>query len=211
MIDHDIRNLKARSQRFKVADKAIKTFSGVATTINSLPDPQKLWALLGLNCGMTNADLGEMTWDMIELKSGILTRKRVKTKDVKNVPIVRYKLWKETLDLLKALPGRQGLVFTTAGKNSQMYTTRFEGDKAKKKDLFSTYWQRLEPKPSIPLAKFRSVAATTLKTKGIYRGFVKMFLGHVADELADKHYAAESDEPFFEALDFIRESLLVER
>ncbi len=60
-----------------------------------------MYALLGLNCGMSNTDLAGLKKSEVDLKEGTLTRKRVKTGDNDNVPIVCYKLWPETLKLLK--------------------------------------------------------------------------------------------------------------
>jgi len=199
-------NLKSKRHRFKVVLPAVRTFSNVSAVLDSLPARPRLWALLGLNCGMTAVDLGDLNWEQINLKSGTLTRRRIKTEAQASVPTVTYKLWPVTLALLKAQPTKTGFVFVTdTGK--PLYETRYVNGKAVKKDLFSTYWNRIEPKPTISLGKFRSIAATELKKKLIYRGFVELFLGHAPDSIADKHYAAETDEPFFEACEFIRESL----
>jgi integrase len=201
------RNLRLKTMRFKVKAKAIKTYEGVAATIQGLPDNLALYALLGLNCGMTAADMGALTWEQIDPKKRTLTRKRVKTEDQENVPTVTYKLWPETLAALLATPRRTGLVFLTkTGKPLHQAWFDAEG-KAKHKDLFGAYWKKHEPKPTIPLGKFRSIAATQFKKSIKYRGFADYFLGHAAGSMADKHYAAEANKPFFEALDFIHSQL----
>jgi hypothetical protein len=71
-------------------------------------------------------------------------------------------------------------------------------------DMFSTHWNRLAEKPAIPLGKYRSVGATTLKRDEVWRGFVEYYLGHAPASVADKHYSAEADPPFFKALRFLR-------
>lgn len=208
------RNLKLRTHRFKSASKPIKKFVGVKGELDRLSDSHRLWALLGLNCGMTQADLGSLTWDMIDMKAGTLTRKRVKTEQESNVPVVTYRLFPETMKLLKSLAKRSGdgLVFTTSAGH-RMYEVRYEDSetgmsRALKKDLFSTYWNRQTPKPKIPLGKYRSIAATALKRDNRFRSFVDYFLGHSPKEISDKHYSAEWDESFFEALDFIHKTVL---
>lgn len=199
-------NLKSKQHRWKPKRKKVKTFSGVKDELEQLETRCRLWALLGLNCGMTQADLGALRWDQIDLAKKTLTRVRVKTED-EDVPEVCYKLFPETLALLKALPNKSGLVFTTE-EGQPLYVVKYDGQKVTKKDLFSTYWNRQSRKPAIPLGKYRSIGATALKGEATYRTFVDYFLGHAPKTLADKHYAGEADKPFFEALDFVHSEIL---
>jgi len=205
------KNLKAKGHRFKLKRKKIDTFEGVAKAISSLPDEPRLWAMLAVNTGMTQADLGALNWDMINLKAGTLTRYRVKTQAHKNAPTVCYKLWPTTLKFLKARATKKGLVFSTEKSDKPLYETRFEEKDGKKvaikKDLFSTYWKRIEPHPSIPLGKFRHIGATTLKTNNLYRGFRDLYLANVPEGIGDTHYSAENDQAFWECLEYIRKTL----
>jgi hypothetical protein len=109
---------------------------------------------------------------------------------------------------LKKLPHRKGLLFTTkTGK--PLYETRYNDDgKPVIKDMFRLYWSRLEPKPVIPLKAFRSIGATTLNTDKVYRQYKDYYLAHAPRTVADQHYAAEADKPFFDALEFIRTEVL---
>lgn len=202
------RNLNERRHRKNIIHKEIKRYSNLIDVLRSLPDQQKLWALLALNCGMTAADIGQTSWEQIDKNEWILTRRRVKTGDIKSTPTVRYRLWRETIHLLKKVNSRRGLIFRTSN-GQPMYCCWYENGKMKKKDLLSSYWQRLKPKPTITLGKFKSVASTELKKKAILRSYVEYFLGHAASKLSDIHYSAEIDEPFFEALEFIRKELKI--
>lgn len=206
LLENRPRNLDTK--RFKVHLQAIRKFENVKNILEELPENFRLWGLMGLNCGMTAADLGGLSWDMIDLTKWTLTRKRVKTKDQKNVPTVCYKLWPETIAELKKIPHRTGIVFQTR-EGKPLYSTSYNAaGKALKKDLFSTYWQRSDPKPSIPLGKFRSIGSTQLKKPGSsYRWAVEIFLGHAPSTMESKRYSAEDDEPFFEATDFIRQQI----
>lgn len=202
------RNLKAKEHRKKREHKEVQRFDGVKQVLDSLPEEQRLWALLGLNCGMTNADLGKSTWEQINQKKWTLTRRRSKTGSNPKTPTVTYKLWPETIALLKTLPTRTGLLFITrTGK--PLHETRYDDAQAvKAKDLFATYWNKLDPKPKISLGKFRSIAATALKEDARFRDFRDYFLAHAPRTMADQHYSAEADKPFFEATDFIRSVVL---
>lgn len=197
-------NLKSKLHRWKPKRKKVKTFSGVKAELDQLDAKLRLWALLGLNCGMTQADMGALRWEQINLTKATLTRVRVKTESQQEVPEVCYKLFPETLALLKALPNKSGLVFTT-DKGQPLYTVSYDGAKVKKKDLFSTYWNRQTRKPIIPLGKYRSIGSTCIKKT--HRGFTDYFLGHAPASLADRHYAGESDEPFFEALNSLHSQI----
>lgn len=214
LIDNEPRNLREKSHRKKKVHKPIKKFENIREEVDSLDAPFRLWVLLGLNCGMTPADLGEITWDtdvdgypQIDTQKWILTRRRVKTGDQPQVPTVRYKLWPETIKELKKLPTRKGLLFLTSNK-TPMYETKYQANgKPTKKDLFSDYWQDIKDKPSFTLGKVRSISSTQLKKRPSYRGYVDYFLAHAPGKLSDQDYSAEDDDAFFEALEFIRKAL----
>jgi len=207
ILANEPRNLKLRSHRKKRVHVEVRQFDGVREAIKALPFPHTLWAVLALNCGMTNADLGATRWDQIDTEKWILTRRRAKTGDDPGTPTVRYKLWKETITALQKLPSREGLLFTT-GNGSPMYKAWYDEDgTTHKKDMFSSYWTRLDPKSPIPLGKFRSIGATALKQDKLFRQYADLYLGHAAASLTDIHYGAESWGPFFEATEFIHKAI----
>ena len=201
-------NIKLKQHRKKPTYQAVKQFANVKEVIEGLKMPYCLWALLGVNCGMTNADLGGLTWEMINRTTWVLTRRRAKTGDNPNSPTVSYKLWTETVAALKELGVKEnGLVFMTSN-GKPMYDVHYtENGKPSKKDMFANKWQRLKPACTIPLAKFRSIGSTYLKHDEQWRGYVDLFLAHTPKTLADINYSAESDPPFFRALAFIRSEL----
>jgi integrase len=88
---------------FEVKARKIKTHSPaeVRAVLSTLKPRLRLYAMLGLNCGMTSVDMGQMTKGMVDLDNGRIVRRRVKTGGHENVPTVDYKLWPETLELLR--------------------------------------------------------------------------------------------------------------
>jgi len=207
------RNLRSNDHKKEKEHREIARYDSplVRETIAELPSPIQLWALLGLNCGMTNADLGALDWSQINQRSWILTRRRVKTGKNPKVPTVKYKLWPEVIERLQALlPQKSGLVFTTLS-DGPMYHTRFvEGEatkKAKVTDNFAQRWAEIKPRPRIPLSHFKKVSATALKSDNRFARFTDYFLGHTPKTIADQHYGPESDEPFFEALEFVHDRI----
>ena len=200
-------NLKVKSHRKRTVYKAVKTWNGVKDTVEALPAPYRLWALLGLNCGCTPVDLGSLTWEQIDTTRWILTRRRQKTGDLPTTPTVRYELFPEVIDALKQLPHRTGLLFKTQ-RGLPMYKTGYRPNgQAFKKDMFTVFWYRLDPRPEIPLGKFRNIGANYLEASEHYRGYVDYFLAHTPKTISQQHYTTPSDEPFFRALRFIREQL----
>ena len=61
----------------------------------------RLYILLMLNCGMTQKDIGDLLVSEVDWNVGRVIRKRSKTSDHENVPVVDYLLWPETFRLLK--------------------------------------------------------------------------------------------------------------
>lgn len=201
------RNVGSKILRFKAEARAIKTYPAdfVRATVQALPDLLRLWALLGLNCGMTNADIGALRQDMVA--DGFLVRKRVKTAGNENVPTVRYRLWPETLDLLKRHRATSSDLWFVSQSGTPLVTTREVGGKVKAKDLVNLAWKRHRKCP-IPVSKFRNVAATTLETHESYGRYVEHFLGHSPRSIKDRHYAAPSQEVFDKAISWLHDACL---
>ncbi len=207
-------NLKFKSHRKAKVHKAIKRYDNVPAIVQSLPEDFRLWALLGLNCGMTNRDFGSITWDadidgfpQIDQERWILTRRRGKTGHLPQSPTVRYKLWPETIEALERLPTRTGLLFTSKSGGPMYRTFYRENGTPGKMDLFADRWNDLKTKPPITLGKFRSVGATALNTDKLFRSYKEYFLANAPGGTTNQHYAAEDDKPFFEALEHIRTTL----
>ena len=61
------RNLDSRTFKFKVQPKAVKTYTReVKDCLDGLNAALRLYAMLGLNCGMTNVDIGSSARDQIK-------------------------------------------------------------------------------------------------------------------------------------------------
>jgi len=88
---------------FTVHIKEIKPYTTdeITTLLQRASSRTKLYILLGLNCGFTQGDIATLVKSEIDLEAGTITRKRMKTKKSKNVPIVCYPLWKTTNALLQ--------------------------------------------------------------------------------------------------------------
>lgn len=228
MIETLPRNLKSKDHRRKLDHQEVETFDHVKEFVDQLPVSLRTWAMLCLNCGMTAADLGSLFWadatltlgesiaigqeeakvmGLIDSNTWTIRRRRSKTGKNPKTPTVTYKLWPETIRLLKGLPRRSHLVFVTEN-GSPMYVSKYttkttSKSKVSRKDLFGDYWRGQR----INLGKLRSVAADMLYGHELYRQYKDYFLAHKPNTMSDKHYGKEKDEPFFRALEFIRKSI----
>ncbi len=188
-------NLHSRQFRFKSKKKKIKTYpvKQVNDCLGSLKPRFKLYAMLALNCSMLPVDLGNLIWFVdddyhsdddeslvwFDAKKKTITRKRVKTEDQSNVPIVTYRLWDETYKLLIAHKSNHKKYVLTSKFNTKLWTP--------KKNLISRQWSTANI--DIPLKAFRSIGATKLRTKKEYRPLVNIYLANTPDNVKDSNYA----------------------
>ncbi|HUV66489.1 MAG TPA: hypothetical protein VMW24_21555, partial [Sedimentisphaerales bacterium] len=61
----------------------------------------RLYILLMLNCGFQQSDVADIRQNEVDWEKGRIKRPRNKTKKRKNAQLVDYKLWGDTLALLK--------------------------------------------------------------------------------------------------------------
>jgi integrase len=202
------RNLDSTEMRFKVVTQAVRTWDQrtVKEVVENLPSQLRLFALLGLNCGMTNVDIGLLRKDQVDLARGRLVRKRVKTAEHDEVPTVDYPLWLETLALLHKHWAPEGDVVLCSIRGTPLYSSRFEGGQIRRKDLIVKAWKK--EKPAIPLKAFRSISATLIEAHESYGRYKGHFLGHSPRGVADRHYAAPSGKLFDRIVLWLREQVL---
>jgi integrase len=195
------------SHKFQVSPQAVKTYptAKVRHVLATLKSRLKLYALLGLNCGMTNVDIAALKKDEIDLKRGTVTRRRTKTGDNANVPVVRYKLWPETVRLLRKHQSTHPELFLTNMRGNPLLGTRIEEGKSKRYDMVVQQWRRA--KVEIPLKAFRSISATLLESHEIYGRCSSLFLGHSPRSIKERHYAAPPQQLFDQAMEWLRTQL----
>lgn len=79
---------------------------------------ERLWIALGINCAFDNSDISQLTWEVVDLKAGVIDYRRRKKGRVRRV----VPLTKRTLKLLMAYQkitgGKEGPVFQSADGHS---------------------------------------------------------------------------------------------
>lgn len=184
---------------FSITAKEIKEYdrAEVVALLSKLPDRLKLYALLGLNCGMLSVDISSLRKDQIDMVQGRIKRKRTKTEKEKNVPVSDYKLWPITFALLKkCLSADLVLAFTTMN-GTPLVACRIDANgEEKRKNMVRDQWKRAKKfmgKTKIPHKAFRTIGATALKADA---ATIDYYLGHSPKRMQDKHYKAPDRDEF---------------
>ena len=207
------RNLDRRDLAFTQHAKQIKTFTveGVRKLYAITSGQSKLHLLLMLNCGFIGKDVNDLHPQQVDWMDGLITRKRSKTKDQKNVPEVTYKLWPETFDLLKKHRSDDPEVVLFTEKGNRWIAERQHPDgKYSRSDCVGRnldYWIEragIEGSPK----ELRATASTKLGEHPTYKFYAQYFLGQAPRTVAERHYVKPSDKEFFEALGWLRGELL---
>ncbi|MEI8212331.1 MAG: tyrosine-type recombinase/integrase [Planctomycetota bacterium] len=98
---------------------AIKVFeaSEIRLLLANANPQMKSMIFLGINCGMGNEDIAQLTVDNLDLERGWLNKRRAKTGKSRRIP-----LWKETVDAIQAvLDSRNG----EKSKAERLFMTKF--------------------------------------------------------------------------------------
>ena len=181
-------------------------------------DRTKLFLLLCLNCGMLQSDISDLGDREVDMATGIVKRPRSKRPDG---PVTAYKLWPETLHLLREYAnkakqplndrGQVRLLLTERGEPLVRYWT--ENGKMRRYDIIQSAFSRLWEKVgwSKPIKLLRKTSASLLAKQTQYKFYINYFLSHSPKSVGERHYYAPSDDEFFEALTWLRQQFLGDR
>jgi integrase len=179
------KNLNSKRYRFRIGPKVIKTIplDQVQACLKNASDETRLFILLGLNCGFTSKDILDLRQDEVDWELGIIRRRRSKAEYVENAPVVSYKLWKTTFELLKR--------FRSEGEH--VIEVSFE-------QKIQKSFARLGS--GFSFKHLRKTAASFLNEQ--YPQFTQYFLGHSPKSVAETHYTKPSYQEFCIALEWLR-------
>lgn len=193
--------------KFKITQKQIPIVEPKVITqiITKAPRQLKLHLLLMLNCGMTQKDVSDLLQSEVDWEKGIITRKRSKTSDIANVPVVRYRLWKETFALLREhRSNHPELALLTLKGNPWVLATVREDSSVWTVDNIATNFRNYSAKNSftnslggkVSLKQLRKTGASMLDNHPTYGRYTAYFLGHAPRSIADRHYVQPSQDQF---------------
>ncbi len=202
------RNVDSRELSFDVGPQKIRTFSveQIKKLLSDATERTRLYILLALNCGMTQADIGDLRHEEFDGKAGRIVRKRSKTKDHENVPTVNYRLWPSTLELLKKYRSADPERVLVNRYGGPLKAETVQDGKFNKRDAISNAFLRLCETAGIDDLTFkhlRKSGASTLRKHREYKSYDWIYLGHSPRSIAERHYSEESQELFDEAIHWL--------
>ena len=189
-------NIDSRRFRFNHSAPArieVFTVEEVRELLGKAPERMRLYLLLMVQCGMYQNDIAELRQDEVDWKAGTIKRARSKTRE-RNGPVVTYKLWPETFDLLRKYRSDGELVLTTE-KGNPLVSYKLVDGKLKRYDAIQSAWTRMG-KGRLGMKHLRKTGATLLGQHPHYKFFANHFLADSPKTMADKHYVVPSQAEF---------------
>ena len=185
---------------------------------NASPRMQ-LYLLMAVNCGYTQKAIGDLTYDMIDLDTGMIDRSRSKVEKTADVP-QKSKLWPSTLALLNKLRtdecGSDRVILSSKGQPLVWHKLRDGTDKLTGSDSVQTGFDRLRRRCKYPKGRsFKTVRSTGsdliknryphAKTKTNSELF-DMYLAHSPGPMVQSYDPGDWTE-LFEATDWVGKEL----
>ena len=201
------RNIDSKAFRFGKGAKTILTWTvdEFRTMVDVATGQLRLHLLLMANCGMLQTDISDLRQSEVNWDDGRVIRKRSKTKDEEEVPTVNYKLWPLTFELLRQYRSEDA-EFALLTESGRRWVDKrlIEGKLVKADNIASCYtWLKKRTKFKKPLKLIRKTSASLIESHREYGRYKSHFLGHSPRTIADRHYAAPSQELFDEIVDWL--------
>ncbi|GEM_PF-3480492 len=178
-------------------------------TFEHVPEDFRLFLLLMLNCGFTNNDVATLLKSEVRLDEGRIGRQRIKTRRHSHPPVVNYKLWPKTQELLQHNWSEHLEFALTNQRGNPLAVSRLEKDANKTKEVIWTgigrrYGQMKNAKPknnkpSLPnkqLMFLRKTGSTKIRSNREFLSLDSLYFGHSWATVADKHYNAFDGQPY---------------
>ena len=192
IIDLRPRNLDGREcddLAIKIPVKAVATFkvAEVHKLLDNATPRTRLFILLALNCGMTQQDISDLHPSQVDLMAGTITRKRSKTRDCENAPVVRYKLWDKTARLLRIHNSGDPNHWLLTAQNNPLVKRELVNGKLSSRDEIGFAWRTWELADK-PFKVLRKTSASMLADNRDFCSVSQLFLGHAPQTIAQRHY-----------------------
>lgn len=205
------RNLDSSKLGFTVSPKAIKVVADddLIALLKAVKGQTYLHALLMLNCGFTAKDVNDLRHDEVDWTNGIIERKRSKTAKHENVPIVRYKLWQQTFELLNLYRSEDPEIALLTTKGHRWIQEHQKDGRWHRSDSIRSCFRNAMTAAGVKgcVKQLRATAATAMGTHPEYKAYCQYFLGHAPSTIAEKHYVVPNETEFFAALAWLESAL----
>lgn len=177
----------------KVPARKIPVFSvpEVRQLLATANDTTKLYILLALNIGATEKDISDLAPQQVDLDEGTITRKRSKTRDCENVPVVQYHLWDETARLLRIhKSGDPDRFLLTENDTTLAPCELLDDGRIRRRDAVARAFRVVRKATGIkhPFKVLRKTGASLLGSHIEYQLITHLFLGHSPRGIGERHY-----------------------
>ena len=199
--------------RVQVHTKDVETFTvdEIKTLLANCDERMKLFQLLMLNTAGTQKDLSDLLKSEVNFRQRRLTRKRSK-KSLSNedsLPVVSYRLWKETTELLKRFQSDDPSLLLLSPEGGRLVKGRI--------DYIGMTWRRHRDallkagtlERNLPLKVFRKTVATMLADK-YDEALAAHFCGHSAKTTFQKSYWKKNQEKLDKATAWLGQQFGIE-
>lgn len=189
-----------------IDEPEIKTLSiqTIHEILNLLSPRFQLYVLLMMNCGFTQQDVADLTWEQVDLTAGTIYRKRTKTQKNKRTPKICFQLWRRTHRLLKTYNSSTDSEWVLLNNNGRQLVRKYLGTNGKLTEIDNikkTFARIMAAnKISATLKNFRATSSTMLDENLKYGRYAQYFLGHAPRNVADNHYVQPSQDNFDRAI-----------
>ena len=207
------RNMDAKSTALLISRGSTEIVSyakdEITTLLNRASQRTKLYILLALNTAATQKDIADLQNSEVIWDEARIVRKRSKTRKHDTVPVVNYKLWPETIRLLREerAPGSTDRVLLNANGGPLWFDEMREGAKYVKIDNIKSAFHRLRRKTKIskPFISLKKTSASLIRGNERFSSLEILFLGQAPTIVAHKHYAQDPQRLLDAALEWLRE------
>lgn len=179
-------------------------------TLERVPEDFQLFLLLMLNCGFTNSDVAALLKAEVQLEEGRIIRQRGKTRRHSHPPVVNYKLWPKTLELLRKYWSEHPKFALTNQRGNPLGVSKLKKENGNTSEtLWTSIGRRYsnmktakpkkKKKPQLPdkqLKFLRKTGSTKIRGSKQFMSLDSLYLGHSWATVADKHYNAFDGQPY---------------
>jgi len=195
-----------------VAAKKVRVFTAaeIKTLLTTATSRSQMYILMALNLGMTQQDMSDLHPGEVNWRKKTITRKRSKTKRHKDTPTVAYKMWPETLALLKQFQTKDKKRVLLNKFGLPLKDQEHENGKYRKTDTVGREFRRLEKRCKIKGRSFiclKKTSRSLLEDNRDFQPIAELFVGRAPKTVSEKHYAKPPESWLADATDWLRVKL----
>jgi integrase len=205
------KNWNSASLQLKITDDIdIQTFTPeeFRQLLEGTSERTQLYLLLMANTGMLQTDISDLKQSEVNWTTGMITRKRSKTRKNSKTPRVKWKLWPQTFKLLKQFRSSDPARALLNENGKQLVSSEVVDGELKQTDCIRLAYTRVCKRLRIkckPLKLLRKTGSSAIHKHKDFATLDSLWLGHAPNTMAGQHYSQADFERLDEAIDYLAE------